>query len=41
MILKKETINIQNTALAVSTNQMARGIADNIELLDTPEKEKL
>ena len=39
--LKQETIDLKDTALVVSTNQMARGITNNIELLNTPEKEKL
>ena len=39
--LKQETIDLKDTALAVSTNQMARGITNNIELLNTPEKEML
>ena len=39
--MKQETIDLKDTALAVSTNQMARGITNNIELLNTPEKEML
>ena len=41
LTLKQETIDLKDTALAVSTNQMARGITNNIALLNTPEKEKL
>lgn len=39
--LKREIIDMKDTALAVSTNQMARGITNNITLLNTPEKEML
>ena len=39
--MKQETIEMKDTALAVSTNQMARGITNNFALLNTPEKEKL
>ena len=40
-ILKQETVEMKDTALAISINQMARGITNHISLLDTPEKERL
>ena len=37
--MKEEVINMKDTALSISTNHMARGITDNIVLLNTSEKE--
>lgn len=39
--MKEELIDMKDTAFAVSTNQMARGITNNLVLLNTPEKDML
>ena len=38
LTVKQDHIDMKDTALAVSANQMDRGVSNNIKLLNTPEK---
>ena len=39
--MKKNHIDIKDNALVMSANQMARGVSNNIKLLNIPEKKIL
>jgi len=39
--LNEENISMRETAVAVSMNQVERGVSSNVELLNSPERDKL